>query len=67
VTTEIRRRAGIVALLALLGGALLLALAPSQLAAIRLGGVAVLWWYAAALAPATAVVAFVTVLASRTR
>ena len=66
MATEIRRRAGIVALQALLGPALMLAVAPSQLAAIRLGGVSVLWWYSAVFAPVLAVVATVVTLPTRT-
>jgi hypothetical protein len=50
-----RRRAGIVTLLALLAGALALPLAPFDLAAVRLAGVSLLWWYAAVVAPLLAV------------
>lgn len=57
------RRAGIVTLLALLAGALALPLAPFDLAAVRLAGVSLLWWYAAVLAPLLAAVVAVFVLA----
>ena len=61
-----RRRAGIVALLVLLAGGLVLAVAPWDLAATRLAGVALLWWYAALLAPVTAVAVAVASLVNRT-
>ena len=63
---ETRRRAGIVALLALLAGALLLAIAPMHAASIRLGGVSLLWWYAAAVVPVTGVIVAVASLSTRT-
>ena len=66
VSIETRRQAGIVALLILLAGALLLAVAPGHLAEIRLGGVGLLWWYAALLAPLTAVVVAAGCLVNRT-
>ena len=52
---EVRRRAAIVALLALVALAFLLAVAPGQLASIHLGGVSLLWWYAGLVAPLAAV------------
>jgi hypothetical protein len=67
VSTETRRRAGIVALLALLAGGLLLAVAPLHIAAIRLRGVALLWWYAALLAPVTAAAVAAVTLVRRRR
>jgi hypothetical protein len=58
-----RRRTAIAALLVLLVGALLLALAPAAPGAVRVAGVSLLWWYVAAVAPllatAIAVVALV--------
>jgi len=48
------RRTVIAALLALLAGAPLLALAPAAPGAVRLAGVSVLWWYAGVLAPVLA-------------
>jgi hypothetical protein len=52
-----RRRTAIAALLVLLVGAPLLALAPTAPGAVRVAGVSLLWWYAAVVAPllATAV------------
>ena len=49
-----RRRAAIVALLVLLAGAPLLALAPAVPGAVRVAGVSLLWWYAALVAPVLA-------------
>jgi hypothetical protein len=51
------RRTAIAALLVLLVGAPLLALAPTAPGAVRVAGVSLLWWYAAVVAPllATAV------------
>ena len=46
-----RRRTAIVALLVLLAGAPLLALAPAAPGAVRVAGVSVLWWYAGVVAP----------------
>ena len=45
------RRIGIAALLVLLAIAPLLALAPAAPGAVRVGGVSLLWWYAALVAP----------------
>jgi hypothetical protein len=51
------RRTAIAALLVLLAGAPLLALAPAAPGAVRVAGVSLLWWYAGLVAPllATAV------------
>ncbi|RPH82695.1 MAG: hypothetical protein EHM88_08815 [Candidatus Rokuibacteriota bacterium] len=49
-----RRRAAIVALLVLLAGAPLLALAPAVPGAVRVAGVSLLWWYSALVAPVLA-------------
>jgi hypothetical protein len=49
-----RRCAAIVALLVLLVGAPLLALAPAAPGAVRLAGVSLLWWYAGVVAPVLA-------------
>lgn len=49
-----RRRAAIVALLVLLAGAPLLALAPAVPGAVRVAGVSLLWWYAGVVAPVLA-------------
>jgi hypothetical protein len=48
------RRTAIAALLVLLVGAPLLALAPAAPGAVRVAGVSLLWWYAAAVAPVLA-------------
>src|SRR5206468_4194640 len=53
--TAARRRAGVVALLGLLAGALLLMPAPGNPGALRLAGISLLWWYAALVAPLAAV------------
>lgn len=46
-----RRRTAIAALLVLLAGAPLLALAPAAPGAVRVAGVSVLWWYVGLVAP----------------
>lgn len=48
------RRTAIAALLVLLVGAPLLALAPAAPGAVRLAGVSLLWWYAGLVAPVLA-------------
>jgi len=53
----------IVMVFLLLGGALLLTLAPFEIGTIRLAGVSLLWWYGALAAPVLAVVVTVTALA----
>ncbi len=60
------RRLGIVSLLVLLGAGILLAALPRDLAALRVAGVGVLWWYGALVAPlAGAVVAVAVLLRTR--
>jgi hypothetical protein len=55
-----------VALIALLLGFPLLALAPAALGAVRLAGVGLLWWYAVLVAPLVAVaIATALLLADR--
>jgi len=46
-----RRRTAIAALLVLLAGAPLLALAPAAPGAVRVAGVSLLWWYAGVVGP----------------
>ena len=46
-----RRRTAIAALLVLLVGAPLLALAPAAPGAVRVAGVSLLWWYAGVIGP----------------
>lgn len=50
--TRCRTAAGI--LLLLLAGFPALALSPNELAAIRVGGLSILWWYGGVLAPVAA-------------
>lgn len=59
------RRAGIVALLVLLGGALALSALPRDFAALRIGGVGVLWWYAAVVAPLLGALVTIAILMKR--
>jgi hypothetical protein len=56
------RRPAIAALLVLLIGAPLLALAPAAPGAVRVAGVSVLWWYAALVAPLLATAIAIVVL-----
>jgi hypothetical protein len=57
------RRTSIAALLVLLAGAPLLALAPAAPGAVRIAGVSLLWWYAAVVAPLLATIVAIIVLA----
>jgi len=60
------RRFGIVSLLVLLAAGIVLAALPRDLAALRVAGVGVLWWYGALVAPVVgALVALVTLLWTR--
>src|SRR5438552_15165827 len=59
--TAARRRAGVVALLGLLAGALLLMPAPGNPGALRLTGMSLLWGCAALAAPLAAVLVVVAV------
>jgi len=52
----VRRRVGLMVMLALLTIGALLSLLPADAGAIRLAGVSVTWWYAIVLAPAVATV-----------
>jgi hypothetical protein len=52
-----RRRATAGLLLLLLTGFPALALSPNELAAIRVGGLSILWWYGGVLAPVAAATA----------
>jgi hypothetical protein len=56
------RRTAIVALLVLLAGAVVLALAPAAPGAVRIAGVSVLWWYVGAAAPLAATAIAVAIL-----
>jgi hypothetical protein len=57
------RRTSIAALLVLLAGAPLLALAPAAPGAVRVAGVSLLWWYAGVVAPLLATIVAIIVLA----
>jgi hypothetical protein len=57
-----RRRTAIAALLVLLVGAPLLALAPGAPGAVRVAGVSLLWWYVGGIAPLLATAIAITVL-----
>jgi hypothetical protein len=56
------RRTAITALLVLLVGAPLLALAPAAPGAVRLAGVSLLWWYVGLVAPVLATTLAIIVL-----
>ena len=56
------RRPAITALLVLLAGAPLLALAPAAPGAVRVAGMSLLWWYAGVAAPLLATVLAIIVL-----
>lgn len=57
-----RRRTAIAALLVLLVGAPLLALAPAAPGAVRVAGVSLLWWYVGVVAPLLATAIAIIVL-----
>ena len=59
------RCTAIAALLVLLAGAPLLALAPAAPGAVRVGGVSLLWWYAGFVAPLLATALTIAVLVRR--
>jgi hypothetical protein len=56
------RRTAITALLVLLVGAPVLALAPAAPGAVRVAGVSLLWWYAGLVAPLLATALAIVVL-----
>ncbi|MBI2158172.1 MAG: hypothetical protein HYU26_14890 [Candidatus Rokubacteria bacterium] len=56
MSTTAGRRAGVLACLALLAAGLLLAVAPGDPGALRLGGVGLLWWYGLLAGPLAAIV-----------
>jgi hypothetical protein len=64
VVTRDRRGPATFTLLGVIGGAVLLPLAPLDLATVRLGPLSLTWWYAVVSSIAAAVVAVVA-LASR--
>jgi hypothetical protein len=57
------RTTGVVLLALLLAGFLLLGALPNQVAAIRVGGLSLLWWYGGVLAPVLAVLVAIRWLA----
>ena len=59
------RRTAIAALLVVLAGAPLLALAPAAPGAVRVAGVSLLWWYTGLVAPLLATAITITVLVRR--
>jgi hypothetical protein len=59
------RRTAIAALLVLLLGAPLLALAPAAPGAVRVAGVSLLWWYAGLVAPLLATTIAIAALVRR--
>jgi len=59
------RRTAIAALLVLLAGAPLLALAPAAPGAVRVAGVSLLWWYTGLVAPLLATAITIVVLVRR--
>ncbi len=62
-----RRRAAVRALLVLVAGALVLLFAPLDVAAIRLGPLSLLWWYAVVAVPiGGAAIAFVALVVDTT-
>jgi hypothetical protein len=65
VTTGARHNVAITVVFLLLGGVLLLTVAPWELGTIRLAGVSLLWWYGVVAAPAAAVTVTVVALARR--
>ena len=57
------RTTGVVLLALLLAGFLVLAALPNQVAAIRVAGLSLLWWYGGVLAPVMAVLGAIRWLA----
>ena len=57
------RTTGVVLLALLLAGFLLLGALPNQVAAMRVGGLSLLWWYGGILAPVLAVLVAIRWLA----
>jgi hypothetical protein len=65
VSTEAPPNVAIAVLFALLGGMLLLTVAPYEIGTIRLAGVSLLWWYGMLAGPIAAVAVTVAALARR--
>ena len=61
------RTTGVVLLALLLAGFLVLAALPNQVAAIRVAGLSLLWWYGGVLAPVMAVLVGIRWLADPPR
>ena len=65
VSTDTPHNVAIAVLFALLGGMLVLSVAPYEIGTIRLAGVSLLWWYAGLAVPVAAVTVTVAALARR--
>jgi hypothetical protein len=65
VSTEAPHNVAIAVLFLLLGGMLLLSVAPYEIGTIRLAGVSLLWWYGVLAVPIAAVAVAVAALARR--
>jgi hypothetical protein len=65
VSTEGPHNVAIAVLFVLLGGMLLLSVAPYEVGAIRLAGVSLLWWYGMLAVPIAAAAVAVAALARR--
>ena len=65
VSTEAPHNVAIAVLFLLLGGMLLLSVAPYEIGTIRLAGVSLLWWYGVLAVPIAAVAVTVAALARR--
>jgi hypothetical protein len=65
VSTEAPHNVAIAVLFLLLGGVLLLTVAPFEIGTIRLAGVSLLWWYAVVAVPVAGGIVTVVALARR--
>jgi hypothetical protein len=65
VSTDTPHNVAIAVLFALLGGMLVLSVAPYEVGTIRLAGISLLWWYGGLAAPVAAVTVTVAAFARR--
>jgi hypothetical protein len=65
VSTEAAHNFAIAVLFLLLGGVLLLTVAPFEIGTIRLAGVSLLWWYGVVAVPVAAAAVTIAALARR--
>ena len=65
MSTEAPHNVAIAVLFLLLGGVLLLTVAPFEIGTIRLAGVSLLWWYAVVAVPVAGGIVTVAALARR--